>query len=589
MSSTPAAAVASAAKNVPSGQREFGRYVLQYELGAGGMANVYLGCLTGPAGFERLVAIKRIHPHLVEDPRFVEMFLDEARIASRISHPNVCTVHDFGEAAGAYFMALEYLSGVTLQRVIRDAATTPGTIGTVPFQGLAAYVAHEAAEGLHAAHETRDGDGTPLEVVHRDVSPHNIFLTFGGGVKIVDFGIAQARRRIRATATGALKGKLAYMAPEHASGGTVDRRADVWGLGVVLWEMLTGTRLFKKTNEMATILAVRSMPIPRVSAIAPSVPAELDRIVARALCRDPDDRYPTARELARDLAGFLQTGTAPFGSIELSEWLEDRFGTVRRADETRMHATVTAASEVDRLAPRAEVTVSGGPSLHEADTALLGKTTTELTADTTPLVRSGRRSPRLGAVLIGLGLVAAASGLALGIHSGGPAAAPPSTPRAVAPAVATPRPEPPAPAVAPDEPPAPAVAPDEPAAPSLAPDEPPAASVEEAAQPAPTTETNEVTPSVEERAPAPRRRARAAPRRRAAPPEPPGRLNLVTVGGWANVYLGGRRIGQTPLGGVSLPSGRHRLRLVPSGDRPPRTVVVDIGPDAVTRVQVELD
>lgn len=569
MLSTPVLAGADAAQTVPADERGFGRYVLRYKLGAGGMASVYLGCQKGPGGFERLVAIKRIHPHLVEDPRFVEMFLDEARIASRVSHPNVCAVHDFGEEAGAYFMALEYLSGVSLNRVMRDAAASPRVVESLRFQGLVAHVGHEVAEGLHAAHETRDADGTPLHVVHRDVSPHNIVLTFGGGVKIVDFGIAQARRRIRGTATGTLKGKLPYMAPEHASGQSVDRRADIWALGVVLWEMLTGTRLFKKTNEMATLLAVRSMPIPRVSSIVPSVPPDLDRIVARALSRDLDERYPTARELARDLAGFLQQGTVPFGRIELSEWLAERFARERREDETRMHEIVVAASEVDRTASRVDVTESA-PSVHEAQTALLPFGASEPTpGETSPLpdppTGAGRR--RLTVVVVALGLAAAVAGAGLGLYT--------QRPDEPAQEVAR-RPEPIAPQRAehlPPEEPAPTVAPREPEPPS---EETP-----------PVVETSEA----EEARPTPSKRARRRePRRHApAPAEAPGRLNLVTVGGWADVYLGARRIGQTPLAGVSLPAGRHRLRLVPSGGRPARTVVVDIRPDDITRAQVELD
>ena len=211
--------------------KKLGRYELVWELGTGGMASVYLARVRGPAGFNKWLAIKRIHPHLAKDPRFVEMFLDEARIAAAVHHPNVAHVFDLGDDAGERFLAMEYLHGEHLGTVAVRAVRERGRLEPE----LAARIIASAADGLHHAHEARDAEGRHLGLVHRDVSPQNIFVTYDGSVKLTDFGIAKAAGRLTHTQTGGTKGKVSYMAPEQALGHAVDRRTDVWALGVVLW------------------------------------------------------------------------------------------------------------------------------------------------------------------------------------------------------------------------------------------------------------------------------------------------------------------------------------------------------------------
>ncbi len=302
-----------------------GRYQLAFELASGGMATVYLARTEGPAGFDKVVALKRIHPHLAKEKAFIDMFLDEARIASRISHPNVCSVFDFGEADGSFFIAMEYVMGETVSRLIRRLRTEKEHYKDPRLPGLAAKIIASACDGLHAAHELKGDSGELLQVVHRDVSPQNLFLAYDGTVRVVDFGIARAAGRLHETRTGTVKGKLAYMPPEQARKLAVDRRADVWALGVVLWEILCAKRLFKRANDVETILAVINDPIPAPSEVRKTVPEELDRIVMKALARDRDDRYATAREMGRELHRFLGTLDEPVTNGDLADWMDELF------------------------------------------------------------------------------------------------------------------------------------------------------------------------------------------------------------------------------------------------------------------------
>jgi serine/threonine-protein kinase len=300
-----------------------GRYRLCFELASGGMASVFLARQDGPAGFDRLVAVKRVHRWLVDEDEFIEMFLDEARIAASITHPNVCSVLDFGESRGALYLAMEYMMGEPLASIRDILAQHPEMM-----QGSLAYVIRivaDAAEGLHAAHELCDDAGQPLNVVHRDVCPSNLFVTYDGNTKVVDFGIARAAGRIHKTATGVVKGHIPYMAPEQLAGEALDRRADVWALGVVLWELVAGQRLFHHTTAVQTIRAIANGPIPKLSRIRRGVPEALDALVARALCRDVRSRYPTAREMGRALTRFAFAHCEPTGLAEIAEWMDAIF------------------------------------------------------------------------------------------------------------------------------------------------------------------------------------------------------------------------------------------------------------------------
>ena len=305
------------------GGERVGPYRLCFEIASGGMATVYLARIDLPAGMHRYVALKRIHPHLMKDPVFVEMFQDEARIAAQVQHANVCSVFDFGIADGAYYLAMEYLAGESLSDVRRTMLRCQLSPDDNRFAALACRVIADAAEGIHAAHELCDPSGSPLNVVHRDISPDNVFLTYDGVVKIVDFGIARATRQKHQTHSGILKGKYAYIQPEVLSGSQPDRGADVWGLAVVLWELLTFRRLFNGKTELETLRAVLDKRVPPPSELRRDLPRGLDEIVLRALSRDPARRYQTARELGRELTRFLAERRMAVGLAELSECMAE--------------------------------------------------------------------------------------------------------------------------------------------------------------------------------------------------------------------------------------------------------------------------
>ncbi len=304
---------------------KIGRYELCFELASGGMASVYLARAEGSPGFQKLVALKRIHPHLAEEKDYVEMFLDEARIASRITHANVCSVFDFGEADGEYYIAMEYLVGEPLSRVHRRVMANADQRTSPLLPARMARVIALACEGLHAAHELKDADGESLHVVHRDVSAENLFMTYDGATQVVDFGIAHARQRVHHTQAGQIKGTFPYMAPEQMTAAVVDRRVDVWALGAVLWELLTLRRLFLRDTDVNTMYAVLSSKIVPPSDYRNEVPAELDEIVLKALQRNPDERWQSAREMGQALRRFLAKQKDLIGPAELADWMAQLF------------------------------------------------------------------------------------------------------------------------------------------------------------------------------------------------------------------------------------------------------------------------
>lgn len=308
------------------------------------MGGVYLAKATGAGGADKVVAVKLLHEHLAADEAVVSMFLDEARIVSAINHVNVSTVFDFGEQEGSYYLVMEYLEGESLDRVLKTHLA--GTERHPLHPWLIARVLADAAEGLHAAHETKGVDGQPLDVVHRDVSPHNLFITYDGVAKVVDFGIARARERSTATDAGTFKGKFEYAAPEQIRGKGVDRRADVWALGVCLWEGVSGARLFQRDDPAATGRAVLSDAIAPPSSVNPSVPAGFDAIAMRALDRDPSKRFQTAREFARALRELLSRSGETIDAPLVGEWLEELFP----GDRDKRQALV---SSVRRSGPEA--------------------------------------------------------------------------------------------------------------------------------------------------------------------------------------------------------------------------------------------
>jgi serine/threonine-protein kinase len=293
--------------------RIIGRYALFDVLAAGGMATVHIGRLLGPVGFARTVAIKRLHPQFARDPEFVSMFLDEARMCARIRHPNVVPTLDVVATQGELFLVMEYIQGESLAHLIR-AANKSGQ--KMPWR-VAISIAAGCLHGLHAAHEAKDERGLPLSLVHRDVSPQNVLVGVDGMARVVDFGIAKATGRLQTTREGAVKGKLGYMAPEQMANEQITRQADVYAAAVVLWECLTGRRLFDGESEAVVLARVLTGDVSPPSSLTSDLPRELDDIVMRGLDRNAEKRFPTARQLAHALE---KLGPAALG--EVGDWVE---------------------------------------------------------------------------------------------------------------------------------------------------------------------------------------------------------------------------------------------------------------------------
>jgi len=278
-----------------------GKYVPLARLATGGMAEILLARLEGARGFEKLVVLKRLLPHLAGEQQHVAMFLDEARTVARISHPNVCQVHELGEQRGRYTIVMEYLEGVTLARV---GQVLPDLRGVFELR-LIAELFRQACDGLHHAHELRALDGTPVGLVHRDVSPQNLLVTLDGAAKILDFGIAKSSWSTTRTRAGVILGKTAYMTPEQVRGEPLDRRSDLFSLGVVLHELLTGLSLFRRDNDFLTYKAITEQPIEDVRELQPAIPRALAEIVHRTLARAREDRPASARELGERIAAAV--------------------------------------------------------------------------------------------------------------------------------------------------------------------------------------------------------------------------------------------------------------------------------------------
>jgi serine/threonine-protein kinase len=327
----------------PSGSFFLGRYRVVDEIGIGGMASVHLARMDGPGGFQKWIAIKRIHPHLVEDDSFITMFLDEARVAARISHPNVATVFELGKEADSFWIAMEYLHGEPLREIMRRTEE----LGTPMPPEIACRIIADAAEGLHAAHELMGKNGEKLNLVHRDVTPHNLFVTYDGATKVVDFGIAKFSSRMASTRAGTLKGKLAYMSPEQVAGEQLDRRTDIFALGVVLWELTTGQRLFRMDSDLDTLAKVQDCNVPKPSGIVRGYPLELERVVLKALAKNKNERYRTAREFSRALQSMLMKRGLFIASDEVSAYIKSIFGDriEKREAHLRWAAEVTQTGE----------------------------------------------------------------------------------------------------------------------------------------------------------------------------------------------------------------------------------------------------
>jgi serine/threonine-protein kinase len=291
------------------------RFKIIRKLDAGGMAEVYHAEQESIEGFRKTVAVKKVLPHLVENQKFLRMFLDEARLCLRLNQANIVQVFDVGQAGGSYYIIMEYVDGVSLRHVL-DFMRTRGTV--MPLE-QAVFMMVETCKGLFYAHNLADSDGRPLNIVHRDVSPPNILLSKQGEVKLVDFGLARAADQLEHTDAGIVKGKFSYLSPEAVAGAVVDARADIFAAGILLFESLTGRRLFAGRTDHETIQQVRQAEIPSLSRINPAVPRDLEQIVLRALARELSDRYQTAQELGDDLYQFLFSHGLKVTSFDVAE------------------------------------------------------------------------------------------------------------------------------------------------------------------------------------------------------------------------------------------------------------------------------
>ena len=338
------------------------RYRVIERLASGGMAEVFLAENAGIEGFKKRVAIKRVLPHLSEKKKFIKMFLDEARLSAHLSHSNVAQVFDIGVGENVYFIVMEYVDGADLKAVIEfmKNAHRPFPVES------ACFIVEKLCEGLTYAHELQGPDGMPLKIVHRDMSPPNVLITKYGEVKIVDFGLAKATSQLEKSEPGIIKGKFSYLSPEAATGSEVDQRTDVFAVGIILWELLAGRRLFVAENDFATVKMVQMAAVPPIRQMNPAVPPELEPIIARALARDPMSRYPSARELGRDLTNFLFKLGRPVGAYDIAEL-------VRGAMALRKRAQPDKASIIDKLIEEALLEFTslnsekGRPSLIQVD------------------------------------------------------------------------------------------------------------------------------------------------------------------------------------------------------------------------------
>src|SRR3984885_2139843 len=348
-----------------SRRSELGKYRLVAEIARGGMGIVYLAVVHGPGGFHKVLVVKELKPELAEDATFLQMFLEEARLAARLRHPHIVQTNEVGSEGNRYFIAMEYLEGRTLNRVIRRYAASQGGFPVA----LHLRVLREVLRGLHYAHTLKNFDGKPLGIVHRDVSPQNVFLTFDGQVKVLDFGIAKAADSSLETKTGVLKGKVAYMAPEQLSGVRTDARADVFSVGVMLWEAIVGRRLWDGMGDLEILkhLVKNDVPSPRTQRA--DVPDALEAICMRALAGDRDKRYASAAEFESELAKFAVANGLDATTRDIDASISGVFAEERREMDAQIEAHLALIREgggvtsVPSIAPsQSAMTPSGNES-----------------------------------------------------------------------------------------------------------------------------------------------------------------------------------------------------------------------------------
>ncbi|NVB85407.1 MAG: protein kinase, partial [Kofleriaceae bacterium] len=339
--------------------RQLGRYQLVKHLASGGMAEVLLARVAGIEGFQRHVVIKRIRPGQAQDREFVQMFLNEARLAAQLHHANIVQVHDIGQEGDEYFFAMEYVHGEDLRLLLQQLARTKSQL---PLQHVVSIVS-AAANALHHAHEQRGADRKPLGIVHRDVTPANILVGYDGNIKVVDFGIAKAiARSTIETQAGTLKGKASYMSPEQCGGADVDRRSDVFALGIVLYELVTTRRLFKAANDFLTMSSIVSGKVPPPRTHRPDLPSSLEAIILKALALRPEDRFQTADDMREALEDFASMQGLRTSTSQLAAYMKQTFGEkpepwLVEDDDVEVELTVDFDGSASGLAPAPQAAI----------------------------------------------------------------------------------------------------------------------------------------------------------------------------------------------------------------------------------------
>lgn len=502
---------------------QLGRYQLLAPLARGGMAELYLARMTAVGGFAKLLVIKRMLPHLTDDPTFHQMFLDEARIAAQLDHPNICHVYELGEVGGELFLAMEYLPGLAWSELVGRIPRTHG------YQlRCAAGVLGQICDGLRYAHELHDVAGNPTPVIHRDVSPHNLMVTTSGVCKLLDFGVSKVLTEGNRTRTGMLKGKLPYMAPEQIRGEPVDQRSDVFSMGVVLWEALTGERLFARDNDFLICHAVIDDPIPPVTASYPELPPAIDAVVGAALERNPARRFPTIRMFGNELRRVADAVGGALDSAALAE-LVLSLGARELAERASLVGSVNAPAGPSPV-------IDAGETIPDGHSVISDTHSVQLRDQAVPLARSPRRYWWLAVLVVAAGL-----GVGVALWS-----ATDDQPLAVASVVI-----------------------------DAAPPSPP---------PLPPPTIRSAEPEIEMERPAsdvtPPQRPKAKPTRARPPTAAEPGLYSIDSRPYATIYIDGKSYGATPLFRVPLAPGRHQVKAVRADGRS-QQVTVRIEPGQV--------
>ncbi len=344
------------------GERQFGPYRLVQQIAVGGMAEIHLAKTHGIAGFEKYVALKMIHPNFSQDSHFIQMLIDEAKITVQLQHVNIAQTFDLGRVGDTFYITMEYVDGVDLYKLLRRSSELDRVFPIA----LCAFIGKEVASGLDYAHRKRDHNGRPLRIVHRDVSPQNVLISYAGEVKLVDFGIAKATMRARQTAAGVIKGKYYYMSPEQAWGEPLDHRTDIFSAGILLYETLTGQMLYLDEDLHKLLDKVRRAEIPPPSTLRSDIPPQLDAIVMRALSKQPEGRYSSAADMAHELERFLHAYAPVFTANKVSTWIAEVIGQPAPTPMPQQHEVISEENPEPEPEPESE---PSDPGDRRADSA----------------------------------------------------------------------------------------------------------------------------------------------------------------------------------------------------------------------------